>query len=139
MNNPNEGVGSLLPAVSRGRLRLLRRLDGAGGHSAFARTQPKTLCAVASPSRAGGAKRAQRRVRCRGPRPAILTAQQPQAFLRQRQQQAATPRSGLVQPSFQRPCHGRAPPRQAVPLCEEAQPRTKPPRHTTINMPPAGP
>ncbi|SOY95227.1 hypothetical protein CBM2599_B30303 [Cupriavidus taiwanensis] len=39
MDNPNEGVGSLLPAVSRGRLRLLRRLDCAGGY--LAPTQPK--------------------------------------------------------------------------------------------------
>ncbi|SPA54461.1 protein of unknown function [Cupriavidus taiwanensis] len=44
MDDPNEGVGSLLPAVSRGRLRLLRRLDCAGRHWVFARMQPNALC-----------------------------------------------------------------------------------------------
>ncbi|SPA29109.1 hypothetical protein CBM2637_A70258 [Cupriavidus taiwanensis] len=64
MDDPNEGVGSLLPAVSRGRLRLLRRLDCAGGHWVFARMQPNALCdpparvAPAAPSERSDASRA---------------------------------------------------------------------------------
>ncbi|SPD63700.1 protein of unknown function [Cupriavidus taiwanensis] len=60
MDNPNEGVGSLLPAVSRGRLRLLRRLDCAGGY--LAPTQPKAPLydwpQTAAPSERSDASRA---------------------------------------------------------------------------------
>ncbi|SPA42065.1 protein of unknown function [Cupriavidus taiwanensis] len=122
MDNPNEGVGSLLPAVSRGRLRLLRRLNCGDGHLPFARTQydsqprPQT----------GSAKRAQRCVPCQGLRRARGPARSAAVGVPTvRPAAGTTPRSGLVQPTLQRPCHRGAPLRQAVPLCEEAQPRTK--------------
>ncbi|MBB3008618.1 hypothetical protein FHX61_003271 [Cupriavidus alkaliphilus] len=81
----------------------------------------------------GSAKRAQRRVPCQGLRSTILPARSAAVGVPTvRPAAGATPRSGLVQTPLQRPCHHGAPPRQAVPLCEEAQPRTKTPRHTTI-------
>ncbi|MBB2917902.1 hypothetical protein FHX60_002306 [Cupriavidus alkaliphilus] len=84
-------------------------------------------------ARTESAKRAQRSVLCQSPWPAILPARSAAVGVpTTRPAAGATPRSGLVQPTLQRPCHGSAPPRQAVPLCEEAKPRTKTPTHTTI-------